>query len=88
MVDPVKQHRKLRGLGVKAQSCLSRDEAQKLIRKAEKAHRKLRRFLNGQARDGQLEVDQRKPRSSWKDRLLVLQTRLHDFVDWCRSHAN
>ena len=30
------------GLGQKAQSCLSREEAQKLIRKAEKAHRKLR----------------------------------------------
>jgi small-conductance mechanosensitive channel len=88
MVNPIKQHRKLMGLGHRAQSCLSRDEAQKLIRKAEKANRKLRRFLNGQARDGQLEVDQRKPRSSWKDRLLVLQARLHDFVDWCRSHAN
>lgn len=58
MVDPAKQHRKLRGLGVKAQSCLSREEAQKLIRKAEKAHRKLREWLNGQARNGQLEADQ------------------------------
>ena len=35
------------GLGQKAQSCLSREEAQKLIRKAEKAHRKLREWLNG-----------------------------------------
>ena len=76
------------GLGRRAQSCLSRDEAQKLIRKAEKAHRKLRKFLNGQARDGELEIDQGKPRSSWKDRLMVLQTRLHDFVDVFRSHAN
>ena len=58
MVDPVKQHRKLRGLGVKAQSCLSREEAQKLLRKAEKAHRKLREWLNGQARNGELEADQ------------------------------
>lgn len=47
MVDPGKQHRKLMGLGQKAQSCLSREEAQKLIRKAEKAHRKLRRWLDG-----------------------------------------
>ena len=51
MVNPVKQHRKLMGLGQKAQSCLSREEAQKLIRKAEKAHRKLREWLNGQRRD-------------------------------------
>ena len=50
MVDPVKQHRKLMGLGKKAQSCLSREEAQKLIRKAEKAHRKLREWLNGRQR--------------------------------------
>ena len=47
MVDPMKQHRKLAGLGVKAQSCISREQAQKLIRKAEKAQRKLREWLNG-----------------------------------------
>ena len=50
MVNPGKQHRKLMGLGQKAQSCLSREEAQKLIRKAEKAHRKLREWLNGRER--------------------------------------
>ena len=59
MVDPVKQHRKLMGLGQKAQSCLSREEAQKLIRKAEKAHRKLRRWLNGrQGSDPELDESQ------------------------------
>ena len=47
MTDPIKQHRKLAGLGVKAQSCLSREQAQQLIRKAEKAQRKLREWFNG-----------------------------------------
>jgi hypothetical protein len=61
MVDPMKQHRKLMGLGVKAQSCLSREQAQKLIRKAEKAHRKLRRWLDGQTDNRQLETDQGEP---------------------------
>ena len=50
----MKQHRKLMGLGVKAQSCLSREQAQKLIRKAEKARQKLRRWLDGQTGTGQL----------------------------------
>lgn len=59
MVDPGKQHRKLMGLGQKAQSCLSREDAQKLIRKAEKAHRKLRRWLNGrQGSDSELDEGQ------------------------------
>jgi len=47
MINPIKQHRKLAGLGVKAQSCLSRKQAQKLIRKAEKAQRKLWEWFNG-----------------------------------------
>ena len=58
MVDPVKQHRKLMGLGRRAQSCLSRDEAQELIRKAEKAHRKLRKWLDGQSHSRELAEDQ------------------------------
>ena len=58
MVNPGKQHRKLMGLGRKAQSCLSREEAQKLIRKAEKAHRKLQEWLNAQGSTGELEEDQ------------------------------
>jgi hypothetical protein len=49
------------GLGRKAQSCLSRDEAQELIRKAEKAHRKLRKWLNGQAHSRELAEDQDGP---------------------------
>ncbi len=36
-----KQHSKLLKLQTKAESCLSREEAQKLIKKADKAHRKL-----------------------------------------------
>jgi len=37
----VKQHKKLQQLSVKAEQCLSREEAQELIRKADKAHCKL-----------------------------------------------
>ena len=36
------------GLGQKAQSCLSRAKAQRLIAKAEKIQRKLRKWANGQ----------------------------------------
>ncbi len=36
-----KQHAKLLKLQAKAEDCLSREEAQKLIRKADKAHKKL-----------------------------------------------
>ena len=61
MVNPIKQHRKLMGLGRRAQSCLSRDEAQELIRKAEKAHRKLCKWLNGQPHPRELAEDQESP---------------------------
>ena len=40
-----KQHRKLFDLAVKAQRCESRDDARKLIRKAEKAEKKLAKSL-------------------------------------------
>jgi len=40
-LNPDKQHRKLKKLQLKAQDCLSREEAQKIIKKADKAHRKL-----------------------------------------------
>jgi len=40
-MNPDKQHSKLLKLQEKAEICLSRKEAQKLIRKAEKAHKKL-----------------------------------------------
>tara|TARA_Y100001968_G_scaffold333927_1_gene401223 strand:+ start:13382 stop:13540 length:159 start_codon:yes stop_codon:yes gene_type:complete len=36
-----KQHAKLLRLQTKAQECLSREEAQKIIKKADKAHSKL-----------------------------------------------
>tara|TARA_B100000700_G_C14709085_1_gene698218 strand:- start:348 stop:476 length:129 start_codon:yes stop_codon:yes gene_type:complete len=36
-----KQHSKLLNLQAKAQKCLSRKEAQKIIKKADKAHKKL-----------------------------------------------
>ncbi len=38
-----KQHAKLIKLQTKAQTCLSRDEAQKIIRKADKAQSKISR---------------------------------------------
>tara|TARA_B100000214_G_scaffold100559_1_gene70181 strand:- start:2169 stop:2297 length:129 start_codon:yes stop_codon:yes gene_type:complete len=38
-----KQHAKLIKLQTKAESCMSRDEAQKIIRKAEKAQSKISR---------------------------------------------
>ena len=40
-MDPTKQHRKLEKLQLRAEECLSRHEAQKIIKKADKAHRKL-----------------------------------------------
>jgi len=40
-LNPDKQHRKLKKLQLKAQDCLSRGEAQKIIKKADKVHRKL-----------------------------------------------
>ena len=40
-MNPEKQHRKLEKLQLKAEECLTREEAQKIIKKADKAHRKL-----------------------------------------------
>jgi len=40
-LNPKKQHRKLLKLATKAQKCISRAEAQKVISKAEKAQAKL-----------------------------------------------
>lgn len=40
-MNPLKQYKKLQALNVKAEQCLSRKKAQKLIRKADKAHSKL-----------------------------------------------
>ena len=41
VMNPAKQHRKLEKLQFKAEVCCSRKEAQKILKKAEKAHRKL-----------------------------------------------
>tara|TARA_Y100001968_G_C19450284_1_gene768045 strand:- start:1823 stop:1972 length:150 start_codon:yes stop_codon:yes gene_type:complete len=40
-MNTVKQHSKLLKLQTKAQECISREQAQKIIRKADKAHSKL-----------------------------------------------
>jgi len=40
-LNPVKQHKKLIKLATKAENCTSRDQAQKIIKKAEKAQLKL-----------------------------------------------
>ena len=40
-MNPEKQHRKLEKLQLKAEECLTREEAQKIIKKADQAHRKL-----------------------------------------------
>ena len=42
-MNPSKQHKKLLNLAILAEACESRKEAQKLIKKAEKAHKKLQR---------------------------------------------
>ena len=46
-MNPEKQHRKLEKLQLRAEECLSRKEAQKILRKADKAHRKLSEGLDG-----------------------------------------
>ena len=40
-MNPFKQHQKLLKLAVLADACQSREEAKKLIKKADKAHKKL-----------------------------------------------
>lgn len=40
-MNPLKQYKKLQTLNVLAEQCLTREEAQKVIRKADKAHGKL-----------------------------------------------
>ena len=40
VMNPAKQHRKLEKLQLKAEVCCSRKEAQKILKKADKAHRK------------------------------------------------
>ena len=40
-LKPAKQHRKLEKLQLQAEECDTREEVQKIVRKADKAHRKL-----------------------------------------------
>tara|TARA_Y100001968_G_C19111406_1_gene597367 strand:+ start:391 stop:519 length:129 start_codon:yes stop_codon:yes gene_type:complete len=40
-MNPTKQHSKLVKLQAKAEQCITREEAQKLIKKSDKAQRKL-----------------------------------------------
>ena len=55
-MNPTKQHKKLQQLNVKAEQCLSREEAQELIRKADKAHIKLT-FATWYGQRNQRELD-------------------------------
>ena len=41
VMNPAKQHRKLEKLQLQAEACVTSEEAQKIIRKVDKAHRKL-----------------------------------------------
>ena len=54
-MNPEKQHRKLHSLSVEADQCTTREEAQEIIRKAEKAHNKLAflSWTNSKKRTGQ-----------------------------------
>ena len=40
-MNPLKQHKKLQALNVLAEQCLTREQAQEVIRRADKAHCKL-----------------------------------------------
>lgn len=59
-MNPLKQYKKLQTLNVLAEQCLTRKEAQEVIRKADKAHCKLS-FANwyGQRHTRELEKNQR-----------------------------
>ena len=51
-MNPEKQHRKLEKLQLKAEECLTREEAQKIIKKADKAHRKLEGLISAANEQG------------------------------------
>ena len=59
-MNPLKQYKKLQTLNVLAEQCLTREEAQEVIRKADKAYCKLS-FANwyGQRHTRELEKNQR-----------------------------
>ena len=56
-MNPLKQYRKLHSLSVKAEACLTREEAQKIIRKANKTQHKLRYKKDGSPRKRELDKD-------------------------------
>ena len=66
-MNPTKQYRKLQGLSVKAEACLTREEAKKIIRKANKAQYKLQFKKDGSPRKRELDKDQGSFRGSRKD---------------------
>ncbi len=60
-MNPAKQHRKLHKLLSKAEVCLTRDEAQKILKKAAKTQRKLEKGPspeNGEEPKSQLDITQ------------------------------
>ena len=54
-MNPLKQYRKLQSLSVKAEACLTREEAQKIIRKANKTQHKLLYKKDGSPRKRELD---------------------------------
>jgi len=50
-MNPIKQHKKLINLTMRAQQCVSREEARALIRKADKAHKKISKSIDLIQRD-------------------------------------
>ena len=60
-MNPAKQHRKLHKLLSKAEVCLTRDEAQKILKKAAKTQRKLEKGPspeNGEGPKSQIDIIQ------------------------------
>jgi hypothetical protein len=53
-MNPLKQYKKLQTLNVKAERCLTREEAQEVIKKADKARNKLNyhSWINTQKKTG------------------------------------
>ncbi len=56
-MNPLKQYRKLSSLSVRAQACLTREEAQEIISKATKAQHKLQFKKDGSPRKRELDQD-------------------------------
>jgi hypothetical protein len=57
-MNPIKQHAKLYKLNVKAQECMSREDAQKILKKANKVQHKLQYRKDGTPRQRELDQDQ------------------------------